>query len=266
MDSSNILFIFIVTMVIGYIISGIIRRRQERLHIGQKQEATQRLYAIVKLWADPLGLQVRAEGNATRIMERMEASPNKDFFRADVALDTGDDSFFASGKMQDHMIWTYALRTISKKEIERARRLVQPGGHFIWGLLDNSGPHNQPIPPAEIPVWCMEVQTVSMQHRVTVTRRKIQEGDVLNTESRDFEKTFDISETQESGVLQLLDPAMMDCLMQSPADAIEFSDQSVVLYRFSRKVTPDMLEQMCQSGLQIAQQVDRNYPKAKDVG
>jgi hypothetical protein len=265
MDSSSENLIIAGAVVAVYITAAIVRHFQERTREDQKERGVQKLYEVVKLWADPLGLQVRAEGNSTRIMERMEASPNKDFFRADVALDTGDDSFFVAGKVQEKKIWVYALRAISRKEIDRARSPIQPGGHFTWGLLDNSGPHNQPIPPVEIPVWCMEVQTVSMQHRVTVARKKIQEGDVLDTESQDFESTFDISETQESGVLQLLDPAMMDCIMQSPADAFEFSDQSVVLYRFSRKVTPDMLEQMCQSGLQIAQQVDRNYPKAINI-
>ncbi len=217
-------------------------------------------WSVVQQWARPYGLQVWAEGNFKRIIERMEASPEKHFFRADVALDETDDSFFVAGEVRQKKVWVYAAKAISQREMNELR---QTPGKFTLGLFKPGSSLAQQPMHTEMFVWCMEIQTAPIQHQVTVTRKKVQEGDVLTTESRDFEKTFDISGTQESDVLQLLDPAMMDLLLQSPADALEFSDQSVILYRFNRDISAELLEQTLQSGLAIAQQVDRNYPKAK---
>ena len=253
-------------MIVGNGVYALWQKYTDRKTADQRSIDQEARSTFVKLWADSKGFTFWPEGNQMRVAERMEASPNKEFFRADIAMDTTDDSCFVRGAQANRQVWFYALKAVSKSNVENLQKTSFIESGFSHSLFDPRGPHYAEITLPEMNVWCMELQTVSMPNRVTVARKKIKEGDVLDTESNAFEKTFDISDTQESDVLQLIDPAMMDCLMQSPADAFEFADQSVVIYKFSRDISPDMLEQMLQSGLQIAQQVDRNYPKAKVVG
>jgi hypothetical protein len=213
-------------------------------------------------WAQKHGLHYRVSANWHAQAARMEASPEKTFFRADQVMDLEDDSPFASGMVQDRMVWAYGIvgkpRIGSGAATQRAHRVDTESS-----MLGIPTTRENFVVESVMYLWCIEVSTNPIPFTLTITRQNMREPDVLNTESADFEKRYDISNTQDSMVLQLLDPAMMDAIMQSRADAIEFSDSSVVFYEVSKHVTMETLDAMLAGAISIAKQVDRNYPLGK---
>jgi hypothetical protein len=213
----------------------------------------------VRHWAERSGLRFWAAGNQMRQAARMEASPEKHFFRADRVMELEDDGPYAEGDVQGRRVYLYTFvgqpkLWSSKGEVRVRYPEYKPN---IFGFGDRA----QAAQRTRIMYgWALEVATHPIPHRASVVRRDLHEGDQLTTESRTFESRYDITDVTDSLVLQLLDPAMVQLIEASRADAIEFSDQSVVLYEFSEHVTYDVLDARLEAGLKIAKQVDRNYP------
>jgi hypothetical protein len=216
----------------------------------------------VQRWATRHGLRFWAAGNQLRQAARMEASPAKHFFRADRVMELEDDGPYAEGDVQGRRVYLYTFvgqpRMWSAKGKTRVRSSETVPNFFG---LDFGMPKEQRV--RVLYGWALEVVTHSIPHRASVVRHDLHEGDQLNTESRTFESRYDITDVSDSLVLQLIDPAMMQHIEASRADAIEFSDTSIVLYELSEHVTCDVLDAMLEGGLQIARQVDRNYPLGK---
>lgn len=226
------------------------RRLQEETHIN------------VQSWAEMHAMRFRKSGNWNDQAARMEASPEKTFFRADQVMDFEDDGPMASGTIKNRKVWLYSIvgrsRPGSKIVSYRSRNL--PPTHDILDVL-----MNQQSDDVEhiMYMWCLEIHTNPIPLAVAVSRKDINEEDIINTESVAFEQRYNIHNTQDSMILQLLDPAMMHCIMESRVDAIEFSDSSIVLYELNKHISLEVLNAMLEAGLKIAEQVDRNYPLAK---
>ena len=216
----------------------------------------------VRHWAERHGLRFWASGNQMRQVARMEASPAKHFFRADRVMELEDDGPYAEGDVRGRRVYLYTFvgqpRTWSAKGETRVRSTETVPNFFG---LDIGKPKDQRV--RIMYGWVLEVATHPIPHRASIVRRDLHEGDQLTTESRSFESLYDTTDVTDSLVLQLLDPAMMQHIEATRADAIEFSDQSVALYELSEHVTYDVLDAMLEGGLRIAEQVDRNYPLAK---
>ena len=233
--------------------------------IGRPQKTLQKLATELNIegWGGKHGLQFSAAGNWLAQAARMEASPQKTFFRADQVMDLEDDGPMVSGQLQGRSVWLFSMvgrpRYGSQKALSRLRR-TDRSQTFIESLLFSPKPEQT---EKVMYLWSLEISTNSIPLPVSVSRRDLNEDDVINTESIHFEQRYNIHNTQDSLILQLLDPAMMALIIDSRVDAIEFSDSSVVLYELNKHISIDVLNAMLEAGLKIAEQVDRNYPLGK---
>ncbi len=97
-----------------------------------------------------------------------------------------------------------------------------------------------------------------------IMRRSFLGGkDKVNVESINFEKLYHIDVYEGRRTLRLLDPMMIQIIMDSGVAAFEFSDKSAVLYYTLHKPNRDQLDNMLKVGLKVAEQVDRNFPLGK---
>ncbi len=268
----NFPFVLYIVIVLGFVIfrlllstrrpSGTLSTLLEPL---KNQRSIQQLSTEVNIegWATKHGFRYRAAGNWNEQAARMEASPQKTFFRADQVMDLEDDGPMASGTTHGRSVWLFNLvgrpRRGSKKASSRLRRPDKNATLLENVLYSQSENQMEKV----MYMWSLEISTHPIPLAVSVSRRDMNEDDIINTESVHFEQRYNIHNTQDSLILQLIDPAMMHLIIESRVDAIEFSDSSIVLYELNKHISLDVLNAMLEAGLKIAEQVDRNYPLAK---
>lgn len=273
MFDSVIIWAYIL-FVAAIIIAGFYRRAKHIVgsHSNSKELHTLATSLNVKQWAQKHSFKYYNIGNQLRQAARMEANHDKDFFRADETMGMEDDGPYVEGTIQDRNIWLYVSvgspRPGSSNTITREREVEIPNtsNRSVFGYLANggsSGTHTVNQLQQVLYAWCLEISTHKIPHHLRVTRHDLRENDELDTESRAFEDRYDINNFDDSLALQLLDPHMIQLIEESRADAIEFSDSSVVIYEFKEHTTLEVLDALLAVGLKIAKQVDQNYPLGK---
>lgn len=230
------------------------KRAQKRLWLAGER---------IRDWANQNGLQYRNLGNQLRRDERMAANTTKKFFGANIVMDFTDDGPFVYGTLQGRSVWLYAI--VGRPQLGSMHGDVREEKVEEWfsrpSLLSSSSDSKV---EHVLYAWCLEVATNPIAHTLRITRKSLRESDTLDTESRTFEQRYN-TEVIDSLALQLLDPHMMQLIVDSRADALEFSERSVVLYEVGVELTSDILDMLFASAVNIAQQADRNYPLAKYV-
>lgn len=246
-------------------------RRMFRLPDRNEERAFATTWNI-KAWAQKYGLRFFNIANQLRQAARMEVNTGKDFFRADQVMHMGHDGPYVEGKVKGRNVWLYM---IAGRARYRSLHGIDVEGvsvsHQTSTLLKSLEPLGEDFFERTTPAqqqtimyaWCLEISTHPIPHRLRITRQSMQEDDELNTEGRDFEKRYDVNNFEDSLALQLLDPHMMQLILDSHVDAIEFSDSSLVIYELNKHTTAEVLDALLNAGLQIAQQVDQNYPLGK---
>lgn len=212
-------------------------------------------------WARRMGLDDTRHDNSGKYSERFAASPGKMFFSARRVMRLEEERFFAEGVRNDRKVWLYRITgaPFSGSGVGTVRNLPAQSSFTVSGISpvsDDAAVDSERV----FYGWCLEVQTKHIPQRVMVTRKFIAGTDSYVTESRDFEKQYEISQMNDSMMLQLLDPAMMDHIMQSKCAAIEISDASVALYYTLPKISAETIDNMFDHAMKIAVQVDRNFP------
>ncbi|HCM68117.1 MAG: hypothetical protein A2898_02295 [Candidatus Kerfeldbacteria bacterium RIFCSPLOWO2_01_FULL_48_11] len=212
-------------------------------------------------WAQRMRLDFMRHDNGTKYSERFMASPGKTFFSARRVMQSYEQTFFAEGTIQNRRVWLYRLTgsPFAGSGVGTVRTRPAPSSSFTVSGISPFG--EQGVRSERVFYgWCLEVGTKKIPQTLMLTRRFMEGKDVYDTESRDFEKNYEISRTNDSMMLQLLDPAMMDQVLQSRCGAIEISDASVALYYTLPRIPFDTLDSMLDHGWKIAEQVDRNFP------
>ena len=246
-------------------------RRMFRLPDRNEERAFATTWNI-NAWAQKYGLRFFNIANQLRQAARMEVNPGKDFFRADQVMHMGHDGPYVEGVVKGRNVWLYMIAGQARYgSLHGISTETTSVSHRTSTLLKSLEPLGEDFfernaPAAQQTImyaWCLEISTQPMPHRLRITRRSMREADELDTEGREFEKHYDINNFEDSLALQLLDPHMMQLILDSHADAIEFSDSSLVIYELNKNTTAEVLDTLLNAGLQIAQQVDQNYPLGK---
>ncbi len=112
--------------------------------------------------------------------------------------------------------------------------------------------------------YCFEISTNKIPTHALITKRFLGEKDRLDIESNKFEKIYNLDVSRKGSVLQLLDPVMLQLILDSDFPAFEFSDSSVILYSLKiYDLKYEKLDKYLDNGIKIAEQVDRNFPMGK---
>jgi len=114
----------------------------------------------------------------------------------------------------------------------------------------------------------MEIETHKIPERLMVYKHLTEfwKIDELDVESKDFNFKYGLDIEKGCESLQLLDPNMIEILTKFKLTAIEFSDSSVLLceiIELGRIDAEIKLDIFLHWGLEIAEQVDRNFPMGK---
>lgn len=225
-------------------------------HVVKPEETT-----LLKHWARTKKFRFFESSNQLRHVDRLGASPAKEFFDAEIMMLNSDDGPFAEGDCSRRKMWIYPIVGKAFHAAMATGSRSMQSWREKTSLMDN-----KPDEASEVflifRAWCVEISHKKIPHRIIITSKKMHGPDWLDTESRDFEHDYDVSGIRESEVLQLLDPAMIDLVYQSHADAIEISDGSTVLYDAQKELTYDTLDRFFEYAPRIAKQVEQNFPKA----
>jgi hypothetical protein len=191
----------------------------------------------VETWSRKLGLNVQRWGNSSKhaLREHIRSQTNKNFFgiaKKNIFFEIGP---FISGQIEGRSIWVYILGN-NHGEFLNYRRYTK----FV----------------------CIEISCTSMPIHVEVARKYMGTKDSLDIESHNIERFFHINAPEGSASLQLLDPVMLQLMFDSNAVAIEFGGSSFVMFFNTYPIKSEFLDKGLEFGKRIAQQVDRNYPKA----
>jgi hypothetical protein len=243
----------------GVVILSIFLRFLTKYFGGYKHRADD----LPEHWSKKIGLRVYKGENTMRYVDRFSANTGKTFFNAERMIESNEGTFFAEGQINGRQIWVYRLTgtpppgsglgTLRNRQTTRSRDTV-----LGWFTDNNSVTVTERI----FYGWGMEIETKTIPQTVTVAKKFIKHEDVLDIESAAFERKYDISNTQDSQVLQLLDPVLLQYVQESQCAAIEISDSSVLLLFTLSEIPLETLDAMLQAGLKIAEQVDRNFPLA----
>lgn len=219
---------------------------------------------LAKLWAKHHLLSVFTGINTLRYEDRFDANPGKTFFDARKVINSNEQTFFAEGQIQKRHVWLYRITGRppfgSGLGTTRSKQTTPAKASFVDVFTDN---RTETISERVFYGWCLEIETKHIPQTVTITKKFINKEDVLDTESNTFEKKYDISNTTDSLVLQLLDPVLIERVHDSQCSAIEISDASILLYFTLSDITLEVLDALLQNGIHIAEQVDQNFPLAK---
>ena len=234
---------------------------RKHLFTGAKQFVRPSEISVIKHWAQSRKFLFSEHGNQLKQVDRLGASPAKEFFKAEIMMLNDDDGPFVEGGSDGRRLWIYPIIGKAFNSAMASGSRSMQSWREKKSLMDN-----QPDEASEVylifKAWCLEISHKKIPHRIIITSKKMHGPDWLDTESRDFENDYDVSGIRESEVLQLLDPAMIDLVYQSHADAIEISDGSTVLYDAQKELTYDTLDRLFEYAPRIAKQVENNFPKA----
>lgn len=215
-------------------------------------------------WGRSRGLRVHEGYTMWHITDRFRANPGKTFFEAEKFMMESDMRTMLEGQSAGRTLWVYpivgkvfygSMMGFSRSYVIDVHRQTD---HLSGHVIERNQHGNVRV----FRGWCMEISTKRIPQNITLTKKFFRAPDMLDTESRDFEKTYDVHGMQDSMVLQLLDPAMMSLILDSGAAAVEISDASLVLYHTAEEPDLEMLEKYYTCGIKIAEQIDRNFPKA----
>ncbi len=216
-----------------------------------------RTYYDLRSWSAKNQMIYKPTGQYHAIWERMNANKGKSFLQAREILykdpppltsvwgrlnSQDEKKFFNDGPMsygeiRGRQVWVYRMSGMMHVT-------AKPIQGFFHG-------------------WCMEIQTNATPVSVSAIRRFLGHHDTLDTESISFEKMYDLNVPRVGSVLQLLDPVMMELIIQSGISAIEFSDSSIVLIHTIFPPQHEDLDRFLEFGMKIAGQVERNFPLGK---
>ncbi len=253
-SGTPLIFLYI---LFGGIILSIIIRYTTKFFGGFKPASDD----IPTFWAKQNGLRVFKGINTMRYDDRFAANPSKTFFGAQDAMEINEEIFFAEGIIGKRHAWLYRITGRPPKGSGlgtfRNRNVTPEREQLVDVFTDD---RTTTVTERVFYGWCIEIETKHIPQTVTVTKKFVKDNDVLETESASFEKLYDISNTNDSQVLQLLDPVLIELIQQSQCSAIEISDASVLLYFTLSEISLDALDAMLQNGVKIADQVDQNFP------
>ncbi|MFA6908865.1 MAG: hypothetical protein WC289_03170 [Patescibacteria group bacterium] len=207
-------------------------------------------------WAQEQGLTYLNTDCATIIEDRFRASPTKTFFNA--------RTFFQHRPHPGRTFSFTAPLDSESRPVINTIPVIQGtiGGRDVWVWpISGSLSLASVMSNRYFCGWCFEISTHRIPLTAAVTKKFLGHHDTLDTESNSFEKAYNISVKRDGIALQLLDPVMMELIQGADISAIEFSDQSVVLYHTLYPPTRESLAKYLYWGTKIAQQVDRNFPR-----
>ena len=210
---------------------------------------------ILEHWAKRNGFFYSESGNVMKHISRLSESPEKHFFNADIEMGTDDDVPFAEGNVRGRKVWIYQI--IGKSPSPIFAHDTRTHIRALNAYRDTTETH------AVFYAWCIEFSIRPVPVVVTFTKKKMGDEDVIDTESNQFEKTYDISRVRDSSILQLIDPSFMSLMLDANPDAVEISDKSLVLYHANPSINYDILDRFLEYGPQLAQQIERNFPMQK---
>lgn len=260
--SSNNLGLILVIVIFVVAAGAFMYLQAKGVFMGSKRVGNSN-QALLRHWAQSYGFTFSKEFNELKNIDRVSASPGKKFFDAEIMMQSHDDGPFVQGEYHNRKVWVYPIvGKAPTASLSTGSRVFSSWSEGLTSLLNEKNQSREELYLIFQP-WCLEVSHKRIPHRVIIKSKKMHGEDWLDTESRSFEDDYDISGIRESEVLQLLDPVMIDLIYKSKADAIEISDGSTVLFHAAHKLTYESLDQMLEFGIQIAQQVERNFPLAK---
>lgn len=215
-------------------------------------------------WAEMHSFTVHQGYTMWNIADRFRANPGKSFFQAEKYMMERDMDVVVDGQIESRRVWVYPIvaKTFPGSAMGFSREYVTGVRREYNRFVGHGAEYNTRGNVRVFSGWCVEISSKHIPQNIILTKKYFVAPDIIDTESRDFEKIYDVHGTQDSMVLQLLDPVLMQQAIDSTAAAIEISDASVVLYYTQEHIPYDVLEAYLQHGLVIAEQVDRNFPKA----
>ncbi|MFA5135652.1 MAG: hypothetical protein WC505_07770 [Patescibacteria group bacterium] len=202
-------------------------------------------FSAAERWGHAHQLTVTHSSARLSIEARFRANPGKALYSARSFLSEIDESRigpFISGTVKGRPVWAYPFY---------GRHDLQPS------LIDTRGRSRY------MRGWFVEIATHRMPVSLRISKRRLAEHDDIDTESRVFEKLYHVDVIDGYGTLQLLEPVMIEHITNSGISSLEFSDQSVVLLYSLSHPPVQVLDRMLETGIKIAEQVDRNFPMGK---
>lgn len=213
-------------------------------------------------WSEHYKLKYKKGFSRGTRFERFNENKNKSFFKSRTVQANYDTAPSVEGTYKGRQLWLFGLVGIYP-----FNKMIGPSNYKFWdfsisqSLLATQKKINDRR--QKFTGWCMEFKTKKMPISLIVRRNYMGGNDEVDTESVDFEKLYQVDIYEGKGTLQLLDPNMIQLINDSGIVAFEFSDSSVALYYTLYKPTRDQLDNMLETGLKIAEQVDRNFPMSK---
>ena len=221
-----------------------------------------RNYIWLKHWAMHYNFKFREKASNAVRMDRFYESRDKQYFKSRSVKPNFDEAPAIEGKINKRKIWIFGFIGVYP-----FNKILHTGGYKFWdfSLRNPIFPDNRKIKDnrQKFTGWCMEISTHKVPISLIVRRNYLGGRDEIDTESHNFEKIYHVDVYNGHGTLQLLDPMMIQLIMDSGISAFEFSDSSVALYYTLYKPSRDQLDKMLGVGLKVAEQVDRNFPLGK---
>ena len=205
----------------------------------------QKNFTRLEHWAQHHNLNYKKGYSRTLRAERFSKNKGKTFFQSRSIKSNFDTAPSVEGIFNGRQFWLYGIVGIYpfNKVSEPSKNNNDRRQNFFG--------------------WGMEFKTQNIPVSMIVRRSYLGGQDEVDIESVNFEKLYHIDVYEGRGTLQLLDPMMIQFIMDSEIAAFEFSDSSVVLYHTLHKPKRDQLDNMLKVGLKVAEQVDRNFPLGK---
>lgn len=213
-------------------------------------------------WASQHKFKYRKGFSRAMRFERFNESRHKSYFKSRSVKSNFDTAPSIEGQYNNKRFWFFGLIGVYP-----FNKILGSSNYKFWdfslkiSLIDYNKKVNDRR--QKFVGWCMEFKTVQIPISLIVRRDYLGGKDEIDTESINFEKLYHVDVYEGKGTLQLLDPMMIQLIMESGIAAFEFSNSSVALYYTLHKPTLDQLDHMLEVGSKIAEQVDLNFPLGK---
>ncbi|XOU94629.1 MAG: hypothetical protein ACNFW9_01035 [Candidatus Kerfeldbacteria bacterium] len=199
---------------------------------------------ILKHWAHYYKFDFAHENVKEKIQQRFNENLRKGFFKARSNIEVFfSQKFYINGKYKDRDIKVFSI-------------IGNPS--FLSYNIPTMGNKRK------FHGYCFEISISKIPTHAFITKNFLGEKDKLDIESNEFEKLYNIDVSRKGLVLQLLDPVILELILDSGVTAIEFSESSIIIYSFKiYDLKYETLDHMLEKGIKIAEQVDRNFPLSK---
>ncbi|MFA6098676.1 MAG: hypothetical protein WCV50_02785 [Patescibacteria group bacterium] len=218
---------------------------------------------VLSHWAENYGLRLSMAGNVFKSVDRLAANRGKDYYKARQVMDSRDDGPFLEGKYKNRKVWIYEIvgEAVPGSGVGTSRTYVNQKENYLLGIpFSSQKTHDL---KRVFYGWCFEFSTHTIPFHLLVSRRFLEGEDKMDTESGQFERDYDINKDAGIQGLQLLDPVMMELIYNSKIASVEFSDSSVVLCYTQPQMDYEVMDNIMEYGVKMAEQVDRNFPLDK---